>query len=419
MHERIMQTVDFDSEPFAGFSGDREDLKRFLLLCSSCIRSDERERELQAWTEYKLARQRRFVAGESSKGSGKQGLWGKGDYIRSLTAPAIDLRGATLTDVCLGYVDLRGARMDGCRFVTRNLSWFALKGALLEYASLRNASMSGARMMEADLRHADMSGVDLSGADLSQANLAGANLGGADLRGANLECANLVGANLVGTNLCGCRVYGVSAWDVTMDDDESLRRDLIVTPTGQADVHVDNIEVAQFVYLLLNNPKIRGVIDTVCRKGVLILGRFTAERKVVLDSLRTELRSRGFVPMLFDFEKPSERDVTETVRTLAGLSRFVIADITNPKSSPLELQATIPDLMIPFVPIIAKGEHPFSMFSDLRRKYHWVLDPLEYRSAEELIRVIEPAIIRPALEMHSQLLVKRAEGLQTRSADDF
>lgn len=309
--------------------------------------------------------------------------------------------------------------MDGCCFTTKNLSWFALKGALLECASLKGARMAGARMMEADLRRADLSGVDLSGADLSQANLAGANLSGADLSGANLEYANLVGANLVGTNLCGCRVYGVSAWDVTMDDDESLRRDLIVTPSGQADVHVDNIEVAQFVYLLMNNPKIRGVIDTVCRKGVLILGRFIAERKVVLDSLRTELRSRGFVPMLFDFEKPSERDVTETVRTLAGLSRFVIADITNPKSSPLELQATIPDLMIPFVPIIAKGEQPFSMFSDLRRKYHWVLDPLEYRSVEELIRVIDPAIIRPALEMHAQLLAKRAEGLKTRSAAEY
>jgi hypothetical protein len=32
------------------------------------------------------------------------------------------------------------------------------------------------------------------------------------------------------------------------------------------------------------------------------------------------------------------------------LSRFIIADITNPRSSPLELQATMPDYMIPFVP---------------------------------------------------------------------
>jgi hypothetical protein len=47
---------------------------------------------------------------------------------------------------------------------------------------------------------------------------------------------------------------------------------------------------------------------------------------------------------------------------LAGLSHFVIVDITNPRSAPLELQATVPEYMIPFVPIIEKGEEPFAMF---------------------------------------------------------
>jgi len=46
--------------------------------------------------------------------------------------------------------------------------------------------------------------------------------------------------------------------------------------------------------------------------------------------------------MMFDFERSKERDFTETIRILAGLSRFIIADITNPKSSPLELQVTMP-----------------------------------------------------------------------------
>jgi hypothetical protein len=39
--------------------------------------------------------------------------------------------------------------------------------------------------------------------------------------------------------------------------------------------------------------------------------------------------------MVFNFDKPETKDFTETVRLLAGLSKFVIADITNPKSSPL------------------------------------------------------------------------------------
>jgi hypothetical protein len=49
------------------------------------------------------------------------------------------------------------------------------------------------------------------------------------------------------------------------------------------------------------------------------------------------LRRSEYLPMLFDFEKPEWRDLTETVTTLARMSRFIIADITDPKSIPQEL----------------------------------------------------------------------------------
>jgi|SRR6516164_1470290 len=47
---------------------------------------------------------------------------------------------------------------------------------------------------------------------------------------------------------------------------------------------------------------------------------------------------------------------------LASLSKFVIVDIANPRSAPLELQATVPDYLVPFSPILQQGEQPFSMF---------------------------------------------------------
>ena len=87
-----------------------------------------------------------------------------------------------------------------------------------------------------------------------------------------------------------------------------------------------------------------------------------------------QLRKHNLLPIIFDFERATSRDFTETIKTLAGMSLFVIADITNPKSAPLELQATIPDYQIPFVPIMQEGETPFSMFADLT-KYPWVLRP--------------------------------------------
>jgi hypothetical protein len=143
------------------------------------------------------------------------------------------------------------------------------------------------------------------------------------------------------------------------------QENLIIPRKDEPEVAVDNIEVAQFVYLLLHNEKIREVIDTIGKKGVLLLGRFTEGRIVVLERLRDGLRERGYLPIVFNFDKPETKDFTETVRLLTGLSKFVVADITNPKSAPLELQAAVPEIMVPFRPIIEEGEKPFAMLQDL------------------------------------------------------
>jgi hypothetical protein len=98
---------------------------------------------------------------------------------------------------------------------------------------------------------------------------------------------------------------------------------------------------------------------------VLILGRFTPERKTILDTLRNELRSRNYLSVVFDFEKPFERDLTETVSIFAHLSRFVIADITDANSIPQELQKIIPSLpSLPIQPIILDSHHEYGMFKD-------------------------------------------------------
>jgi hypothetical protein len=129
---------------------------------------------------------------------------------------------------------------------------------------------------------------------------------------------------------------------------------------------------------------------------VLLLGRFTEGRIAVLERLREELRKRDFLPMVFNFDKPDVKNFTETVRLLAGLSHFVIADITKPRSTPLELQATVPECMIPFVPILEKGEEPFAMFRDLWIQYReWVFAPIRYPSVDRLMEVLDVEIIHP------------------------
>jgi hypothetical protein len=102
------------------------------------------------------------------------------------------------------------------------------------------------------------------------------------------------------------------------------------------------LAVAQFLYLLLDNENIRDVIDTITSKAVLILGRFTPERKAVLDAIREEIRRQHLLPIVFDFRLSSSQTILETVSTLAHISRFVIADLTEAKSVLQELQAIVP-----------------------------------------------------------------------------
>jgi hypothetical protein len=232
-----------------------------------------------------------------------------------------------------------------------------------------------------------------------------------------LNGAILIGTNLENVNLANCSIWGVSAWDLNLKNANQV--DMVITPRGSSIITVDNLEIAQFIYILLNNQKLRGVIDTITSKAVLILGRFTPERKIVLDVIRDALKQHNFVPMIFDFERPTNRDFTETIATLAGMCRFVIADITNPKSSPLELQATVPDYMIPFIPIIQKGESPFSMFRDLGAKYDWVLDTLVYDSTENLLKGLDKAVIYPALQKSEELTLRKASELKIRDIQDY
>jgi hypothetical protein len=147
----------------------------------------------------------------------------------------------------------------------------------------------------------------------------------------------LIRTDLRGASLADCSVYGASVWDVKLND-QTKQHNLVITPRDQPAITVDNIKVAQFIYLLLNNQEIREVIDIITSKAVLILGRFSEERKPVLDAIRDELREHDYLPILFDFDPTTNQTINETVKTLAGMSRFVIADLTDARSVPQELQ---------------------------------------------------------------------------------
>ena len=288
----------------------------------------------------------------------------------------------------------------------------------LRKAKLVGKDLQNANFNDTNLRRANLRKTNLSGASFRRADLRRAKLTEAIIRNADLTSAILIDTDFEQAEITNCMVYGISAWNINLKGAD--QKNLIISRQNSPMLAVDHLEVAQFIYLLIKNQKIRDVINTVGKKAVLILGKFSPpERKNVLDSIADKLRQLGFLPIIFDFAGAENRDFTETVKILAGLSLFVIVDITNPKSSPLELQATVPDFQIPFAPIIEKGERPFSMMANLQNKHDWVLDTLEYESVDVLIKVLKEAVIEPALEKHHELQAIKARRPRIQSASDF
>jgi len=363
------------------------------------------------------------LIGASLSGASISGADLSGVDLSGADLSRTNLRRANLREANLGRAFLGGAFLGGASLRRASLRETKLRGADLRSADLRRADLSGADLRAADLQGTDLyrtnlrradlreakldgaflGGAFLRGANLRRANLRKANLGGADLSAANLREANLGGASLThatlvhtdlrGAELSGCHIYGVSAWDLRLKG--AKQENLIITPAGAPEVTVDDLEVGQFVYLLLHNEKIRNVIDTIGKKGVLLLGRFTDERKAILDALREELRKHDYLPILLDFDVPATRDITETVSLLARMARFIIVDMTDPSSIPKELEAIVPHLAVPVQPLLEGASRPYAMFKDYW-KYDWVLPPHRYEGLETLLTSIAENVIAPA-----------------------
>ncbi len=281
-------------------------------------------------------------------------------------AKQLNLSGANLSGANLSGANLSGANLSGANLSRAYLSGAVLSRAHLSGASLWKAVLSGANLSRVDLSGFDLSGFDLSNTNLSEAkliktNLSNTNLSRATLTGANLREAIFIGTNLTNAILTNCSIFGICAWNVQLEGATQLS--LTITPQDEPAITIDNLKVAQFIYLLLNNREIRDVIDTITSKVVLILGRFTPD---------------------------------ETVSTLAHMARFVVADLTNAKSIPQELERIVPRLRVPVQPLLHTSEQkPYAMFESFV-DYPWVLPLYRYADQEMLLQTLREHVILPA-----------------------
>lgn len=105
-------------------------------------------------------------------------------------------------------------------------------------------------------------------------------------------------------------------------------------------IRVPSLEIAQLIYLLLDDrTKLRKLLCGIGDRGVFILGRFEPKRKEILDAVADTLADYCYLPIMFDFDEIPGRNYTETIVLLAGMSKFIIADLSEAKSLPQEAQA--------------------------------------------------------------------------------
>jgi hypothetical protein len=86
------------------------------------------------------------------------------------------------------------------------------------------------------------------------------------------------------------------------------------------------------------------------------------------------------------------QDATSPLSVLAGLARFVIADITDATEVRVELHR---DFRLPVQPIILQGQSEFVSMSGLR-KFPWLLPSFEYANTEHLMDDLEKCVVAPA-----------------------
>ena len=312
---------------------------------------------------------------------------------------------AELSEANLSQADLDHADLSQANLVRADLSGADLGKARLGHANLSGAHLRGTDLREADLFRADLREADFSGADLreayfTQADLSRADFSGADLSGAHLTETKCLRTTFSGADLTGCDVYGMSACDLNLEG--AQQADLRITPLDmETTITVDNLEVAQFLYFLLRNQQALTLLDTITSKVVLILGRFNTERKPVLNALREALRRHpnGYSPVLLDFDSQREQPDFETVKTLANLARFVIADLTEPnlvRSALTYITANLPT--VPVQPIMASGATLPTEYATWKR-HQTFLEIYRYADPQQLLANRADAVIAP-VEAH-------------------
>jgi len=151
-------------------------------------------------------------------------------------------------------------------------------------------------------------------------------------------------------------------------------------------------------------------INESINRQVLILGRFSPRRKKILDALKKILQQHpdGYLPLLLDGKKPENITLGEWGLYSAIASKFIIADISEPKSIPDELKGIIPQCPSrPVVPIINKTGSQYALSDEWVIRLNVAKPTIRYKNEEDLPEKVNDEVIPAVKKLFKKLALPK------------
>jgi hypothetical protein len=203
---------------------------------------------------------------------------------------------------------------------------------------------------------------------LESADLHGLTPRGVNLARTTLDWADLSRADLTGASFAGAKLYGAHLEHPTLDKADFAEPRLDGTHLARASLRYADRRVAS------------------------AFGGDMAKVYATRNVLREE---HGLLPILFDFAPSANRNLTETLRLLASMCRFVIADLTGARRIPQELSHIVPNFpSVPVQPIILASQRGYGMLEHWRQ-FRSVLPEYPYADSKQLLENFETAVFHP------------------------
>lgn len=329
------------------------------------------------------------------------------DWKNSLNEKIIMFEEINFSDVVTYTVDNYNfiqVRFYGCQFKEVDFFSCDFRHGIFENCEFTGprSSLEECKFQEAEFRNTNFTDTDISKSDFSSCTFINCKF-----NKVNFYKTSLINAVFNDCEIKDCEVFGANVWNITTTrtEQKDLRIPFGIGKRGEArkeKITIDDLELANIVFLLSANENFTRLLSEFHSRFVLILGRF-GENMPRLEAIKKRLREYDYSPIVFDFQSPNALDLIEVIVFLALVSKFIIADLSEPKSVPAELQSILSNIMIPVVPILHKDSSVYGTYSYTNR-YSWILPVLVFENITDLTNRFNKAIIKPANELFEQIL---------------